>query len=158
MRGLTIRQPWAYAIAYLGKQIENRTWGTSYRGPMLIHAGLTLDDEIDIAFDVIEATIGRSLSRSEIEMATDVRGAIVAVADLVSVIHVDSLEKAYAVRPWGFGPYCWQLREVKPLREPLPAKGMQGLWPCSSSLAASAVNAAMSAAEWASESSFYNIE
>jgi hypothetical protein len=38
VKALTIRQPWAYAILRLGKDVENRSWRTHYRGPLLIHA------------------------------------------------------------------------------------------------------------------------
>jgi len=38
MIALSIRQPWADLIIHHGKDIENRTWKTSYRGPLLIHA------------------------------------------------------------------------------------------------------------------------
>lgn len=39
LRGLTVRQPWASAIAAGRKTIEVRTWRTTWRGPVLIHAG-----------------------------------------------------------------------------------------------------------------------
>jgi ASCH domain len=39
MRALSIRQPWAWAIATGLKDVENRSWPTDYRGPFLIHAG-----------------------------------------------------------------------------------------------------------------------
>jgi hypothetical protein len=39
MKALSIRQPWAWAIVAGWKPIENRTWQTHYRGPLLIHAG-----------------------------------------------------------------------------------------------------------------------
>lgn len=38
-RGLTVRQPWATAIALGRKTIEVRTWRTAWRGPVLIQAG-----------------------------------------------------------------------------------------------------------------------
>jgi hypothetical protein len=37
-RALSIRQPWAWLIVNGWKNIENRNWRTSYRGPVLIHA------------------------------------------------------------------------------------------------------------------------
>jgi hypothetical protein len=43
LRGLTVQQPWADSIIYLGKDIENRTRRTTYRGLLLIHAGLRMD-------------------------------------------------------------------------------------------------------------------
>lgn len=39
MRALTIHQPWASLVALGVKTIETRSWRTSYRGPLAIHAG-----------------------------------------------------------------------------------------------------------------------
>ena len=36
---LTVRQPWAWAIIQVGKDVENRSWPTKHRGPLLIHVG-----------------------------------------------------------------------------------------------------------------------
>lgn len=35
---LSVRQPWAWFILHLGKDHENRTWRTKFRGPLWIHA------------------------------------------------------------------------------------------------------------------------
>ena len=40
---LTVKQPWASAIIYGDKDIENRVWRTGYRGRLLIHAGKAVD-------------------------------------------------------------------------------------------------------------------
>jgi len=37
---ISIRQPWATLIVRGVKNIENRSWATSYRGPVLVHASL----------------------------------------------------------------------------------------------------------------------
>jgi hypothetical protein len=39
---LSVKQPWAYLIFH-GKDIENRTWKTNYRGELYIHASNTFD-------------------------------------------------------------------------------------------------------------------
>jgi patatin-like phospholipase/ASCH domain-containing protein len=44
MKSLSIRQPWASLIISGVKDVENRTWPTRYRGPVLIHASLRVDD------------------------------------------------------------------------------------------------------------------
>lgn len=31
--------------------------------------------------------------------------------------------------PWAFGPWCWVVDRVELLPEPVPCRGMQGLWP-----------------------------
>ena len=43
MKAISIRQPWAWLIVHGYKDVENRTWATKHRGPILIHAGKTLD-------------------------------------------------------------------------------------------------------------------
>lgn len=45
MKALSIQQPWAWAILYGGKDIENRTWPTHYTGSFLVHAGKKFDHE-----------------------------------------------------------------------------------------------------------------
>ena len=44
MKIISIRQPWASLIVQGIKDIENRTWRTHHRGPVLIHASQRLDD------------------------------------------------------------------------------------------------------------------
>ncbi|MBU8819251.1 DUF4326 domain-containing protein [Mycolicibacterium goodii] len=45
---LTLRRPWASLLltphTVGGKNVENRTWGTHYRGPVLIYGGTRVDD------------------------------------------------------------------------------------------------------------------
>jgi hypothetical protein len=39
---ISLREPWAAAVAFLGKDVENRSrWPFEYRGPILIHASKT---------------------------------------------------------------------------------------------------------------------
>ncbi len=38
MKALTVMQPWATLVALGAKRIETRSWSTSYRGPLAIHA------------------------------------------------------------------------------------------------------------------------
>jgi ASCH domain len=41
MKAISVRQPWAYAIIFALKDIENRGWPINYRGDILIHAAKT---------------------------------------------------------------------------------------------------------------------
>lgn len=38
MKAITLTQPWATLVAIGAKRIETRSWATSYRGPLAIHA------------------------------------------------------------------------------------------------------------------------
>lgn len=116
MRALTIRREWAWLIAAGHKRIENRTWATSYRGDLLIHAGL--------GSDAAAGVLCRSLG---IELPTELpAGVIVAVCELVDVVEFAGL---FGPRedPFAAGPWCWMLENVRPLA-PIPCRGAQGLW------------------------------
>jgi hypothetical protein len=47
MKALSIQQPWAWAILYFGKDIENRSWPLpkNIHGRILIHAGKKYDKD-----------------------------------------------------------------------------------------------------------------
>jgi hypothetical protein len=114
MKALTIRQPWADAIAHGSKRTENRTWTTRYRGPILIHAGIAEDRQTILP-------IGQNTARAD---WPDYRGAIIATAELVDV-HV----AAACCTPWGERDvYHWTLANVHALPEPVLTKGRQQLW------------------------------
>ena len=42
MKAITLTQPWATLVAIGAKRIETRSWATSYRGPLAIHAAAGL--------------------------------------------------------------------------------------------------------------------
>lgn len=103
IRALSIRQPWAHAILALGKDIENRGWATSYRGPLLIHAGKKM------AGDDIEA-LRRKLSKRAASRLPDTlpRGGFVGLVDLIDCVEDHK-------SPWFNGPYGFVLANPRPL-------------------------------------------
>lgn len=120
IRGLTLWQPWAWAVAHAGKTIENRPWAPPAEmvGQLLaIHAGLHRPSQIDI--DFVRLTGGRWANWvSQPRVWT--HGAIVAVARLHRVVtESDS--------PWFFGPFGWELTDVRAI-QPVSCKGRQRLW------------------------------
>lgn len=134
MKSLSIYQPWATAIASFGKTVENRGWVTHHRGLLAIHAARNAGTkwEFDKAVESVAALSG--LEPEGVLRACAVRGAVVAVATLTGVCS-DSYR-------WGFssplhcdcGPWAQSqsrhfiLADVRPLAEPVPAKGAQMLW------------------------------
>lgn len=119
IRCLTIRPPWSDLIALeddqVAKRIENRVWTTQWRGTLLIHAGSEVDIRA-LALDAVRETLD-----DDYEL---VRGAVVAVADLVG-IHADD----GACTPWSQeGCFHWELARVQRLATPVPARGAQRLW------------------------------
>lgn len=62
-RALSVRQPWAWAILHAGKDVENRSWATGYRGELLIHAGKTIEDD---AVDIVAGLADREVPGREL--------------------------------------------------------------------------------------------
>jgi len=120
VRALTVKRPWAALIASGIKGIENRTWWTSYRGPLLIHAGQGWDPQAAL----FATRIGCWPSPGYGVQALHPQG-IVAVAELVDVC---------GGLPCRCGPWAmadsrhWRLSNVRALTEAVPAKGALGLW------------------------------
>lgn len=110
---LTICQPWAWAIVHGPKRIENRTWPTRHRGPIAIHAGKSK------AWLCDELPDGTAVPTSQL-----VFGAVIGIAHLEDVVPVDQCGDD----PFAGGPWCWRLKNVIPLVEPVPCRGAQGLW------------------------------
>ena len=48
MKALSIKPPWAGLILAGIKDIENRTWKTAYRGPLLIHTEGAIRGKVDL--------------------------------------------------------------------------------------------------------------
>lgn len=123
MIALSIRQPWAWLILNGGKDIENRTWATKFRGRFLIHAsaGMTVDEWEDGVFFAIKARSGRGYPPANLPGPKQIqRGGIVGSVELVDcVTATDS--------PWFVGAYGFVLRDPQPLPF-TPWKGRLGFF------------------------------
>lgn len=149
MRILTVRQPWAWAIIYGGKDVENRVRNIagSYRGPVAIHAGLAKFEDEGQYREVTRAIVselngwpaddGELWGADSIE-ADDPRfayGAIIGVVDLTDE-HWSGMECGRVVNcheyklcsPWAEAySHHLELANPRPLAEPIPFKGALGL-------------------------------
>lgn len=109
---LTIRQPYAWLIVMGIKPVENRTWSTTYRGPLLIHAAVKPHEH---SISEIEHVYGVQIDRSALRF-----GGIVGRANLIDVVtsHRSS---------WFTGPFGWIMDA--PIALPFrPLRGGQGLF------------------------------
>jgi len=112
MKALTVCQPWAWAIIFGPKRIENRTWKTFYRGPLAIHAGKS------------KSHLSETLNDGTATPPDLTFGAFLGVVELVDCVPVNEAP----ADPFAEGPYCWLLEDPKPLPKPLPWRGAQLLW------------------------------
>lgn len=122
MIALSIRQPWAWMILNAGKDIENRTWSTKFRGRILIHAakGLTRQ-EWGAAWDFAHASGARFKSVvMDVNMHEIARGGIIGSVEIVDCVTSSSSR-------WWMGPVGFALRDPRPLPF-LPYKGRLGFF------------------------------
>jgi hypothetical protein len=120
LKCLTINQPWAWAIFHAGKCVENRTWYTPHRGPLLVHAGVSRR-----WYDAEDPEDWREVYGVALPAwAALPTGAVLGVADLVGCVRPGSAPAG----PWAEGPWCWVLARPRAFAEPVPLRGQQGLF------------------------------
>jgi len=132
---LTVRQPWASAIIYGGKDVENRVWQTGYRGRLLIHAGKAVDwDAPDHAWTAAGVAPYRRGAGRQHWTASLPLGVIIGGVDLTGC-HLDAECWEYReghvhhCTRWAIrDQFHWTLTEPRPFRQPVPAVGKLGLW------------------------------
>jgi hypothetical protein len=84
MRVISVRQPWA-GLIFHGKDVENRTWATGYRGPLLIHAAKKEDWE---GFHFFARKEGQELmGRSDVPPECFLIGGIIGMVELAGCFH-----------------------------------------------------------------------
>jgi hypothetical protein len=131
MKCLTIRQPWATLIALGEKQFETRSWRTSYRGDLAIHAGMRVDKAICKAepYQTLLARYGFTADNLP-------AGMIIATSRMADCCEVTGEQERqgwpggneYVFGDYAEGRFAWRLEQVIPLVHPIPAKGRLGFW------------------------------
>lgn len=132
MKALTLTQPWASLIAISAKKIETRSWSTSYRGPLAIHAAKGFPRDAQDFSRCIRLGV---LFGPHYEYP---RGMVVATCRLVACVRTEDLLSKSPYTPdmtdqeqmfgnYDPGRWGWMLADIKPC-DPIPAKGALSLW------------------------------
>lgn len=133
MKALSIMQPWASMIVLGYKPVENRTWKTSYRGPLLIHAGKRFDYEAFWWIMANRKDLGvpawclephaKEILRSNSKSHGFPVGGIIGQVLLSDCVSMD----ARGPKRWFFGPYGFlmQMARELPFR---PLRGQLGFF------------------------------
>lgn len=139
IKAISLWQPWASLIAIGAKQHETRSWGTSHRGFMAIHAAKRWTAEERGACMLFKHNFAVTVADC-LEYWPTVPlplGAMLCVVRLVNVRQIGAWASELSVSERAFGNYApgryaWKLEVVKVFDAPIPAKGAQGLfnWEC----------------------------
>jgi hypothetical protein len=108
---ISVRQPWAWAIIFAGKDIENRSWqavnhGLRQRGRIAIHAAKGMArDEYECARDTINHILHSRGTDLRCPAPADLlRGGVIGSVEVVDVVSDSD-------SPWFFGPRGLVLRD-----------------------------------------------
>lgn len=133
MRALSLLQPWASLVEVGAKKIETRSWKTSYRGTLLIHASMSRKR---LGVLTMYPWLGKPLVAAGYRAEDSVPfGAVVAVCDLVDCVPItknlwplDLSPQEEEYGDYSAGRFAWKLANVRRLKKPIPYKGALGLW------------------------------
>ena len=123
MKVLTIKEPFATLIYKKVKFIETRSFKTSYRGEIYIHAGLTTKN--------IKEELKKYYKEDELH-----NGYIICKCNLVDCIYmtedfINELKKnnyiEYICGHYEVGRYAWVLENIEKVT-PIKAKGKLSIW------------------------------
>jgi len=113
---LSVWQPWAWAIVAGHKSVENRSWPTEYRGPLLIHASKTRKEMGDWTLQDPERAI-------ELTLPEDIAfGALVGIVNVVDCTR--QRRNAWHVH----GQVGWYLEQPIQFEKTIPMRGERGLF------------------------------
>lgn len=124
MKAISLWEPWATLVALGKKRYETRSWGTFYRGPILICASRKKLPFIEIA----PLLYHFQLTTDDLQY-----GKALAIVDLVAIFKterieykIDSTEKM--VGDFSPGRYAWKFENGRRFKKPSWIRGKQGLF------------------------------
>ena len=127
MKVLSLIEPWATLIKEGKKTIETRSWKTSYRGELYIHASIKK----------IKRSDAHTMELLKLIPNVPMRyGHILCKCRLVDCIYMDQvflnqIQKnchEFLCGEYELGRYAWILKDIKPLDVPIPTKGRLNIW------------------------------
>ena len=133
MRALTLFEPWATLCVVGKKQLETRSWGTPYRGPLAIHASKTFPVWCRELYH--KEPYKSALSGALPALAVNQLGCIIGTVELVacyptnpSMWPLEYSKQEEAFGDFTHGRVMWQLTNPRRLERPIPCRGYQGIW------------------------------
>lgn len=149
MKVISLLQPWATLVVIGAKKIETRSWDTSYRDALAIHASKKMTrEQVDLAhsqpfWDILKAydslPLGAIIGAVDLESTfrterSDERiRAIYKQAFHLGQLPADASLEGLMARERAFGDYSpgrygWEMANAIIFPSPVPAKGSMGLW------------------------------
>ena len=124
MKALSVIMPWPWFIMKYGKDVENRTWYTNYRGRILIHVSKKPDPYyLTIVKKYSADPVLTEKQKEEFRyLNAALCGCIIGTVEIVDCVQNYSSQWAEP------GMWHWVLQKPELFKEPIPARGSLGLW------------------------------
>jgi len=119
-------EPWAFGILNLGKDVENRPWGTKFRGWLGIQAAKRRLNASELR-EIVRWLRSRGLEQAAAALPPP-GSPEYAYGELVGVVKVVGCDPLSGSRWAAPGRMHWRLERAATLVERIPCTGRQGFW------------------------------
>lgn len=127
MKVISLTEPFATIISEGKKHIETRSWKTSYRGELYIHASKTkIKKEWANNKELMDLVENKELNYGYIICKCNLVDCVYMDEDFIKKIQKNHQE--YICGIYEIGRYAWILEDVHILKEKIPAKGSLNIW------------------------------
>ena len=127
MKVLSLTEPYATLIKTGVKKIETRSWKTSYRGKLYIHASSTkIPKEYKNNKELMNLVNVNELNFGNIICSCNLVDCIEMTDKFIEEVKKNKEE--YICGVYKVGRYAWILEDIKVLEKPILAKGHLGIW------------------------------
>lgn len=127
MKVISLTEPFATLIKEKKKKIETRSWKTSYRGEIYIHASSTRVPKEWKENKELMNLVQEELTFGEIICKCNLVDCIEMTEEWIDKIKKEQPEE-YVCGIYEKGRYAWVLEKIEPLEEPITVKGHLGIW------------------------------
>ena len=128
MKVLSLTEPYATLIKENKKKIETRSWRTSYRGELHIHASSTqIPKEWKENNELMQLIKESSLNFGNIICKCNLVDCIYMTKEYVENIKRNNYQE-YICGEYKEGRYAWILKNIQVLDNPIKAKGHLSIW------------------------------
>lgn len=124
---LSLTEPYATLIKDGKKLIETRSWKTSYRGLLYIHASSTKIPKKYNKKEVMELVENSELNFGKIICSCELVDCIYMTKEFINELKRNNYQE-YICGEYTEGRYAWILKNVHILDKPIEVKGHLGVW------------------------------
>lgn len=128
MKVLSLTEPYATLIKDGKKKVETRSWKTSYRGELYIHASSTkIHKETKENIELMNLLKDNDMNHGNIICKCNLIDCVRMTTDCVEDMRKNNYQE-YICGEYSEGRYAWILENIEILDKPISAKGHLSIW------------------------------